>query len=29
MLDESLHLNVVEIARVGDMIPSWFHSWSD
>jgi len=27
-LDDSLHLNVVEIARVPDMLPGLFPSWS-
>jgi len=27
-LDDSSRLDVVEIARVRDMLPSLFHSWS-
>ena len=27
-LDDSSRLDVVEIARVPDMLPSWFPSWS-
>jgi len=27
-LDDSLHLDVVEIARIPDVLPSWFSSWS-
>jgi len=27
-LDDSLHLDVVEIARVSDVLPSLFLSWS-
>jgi hypothetical protein len=27
-LDDSSHLDVVEITRVSDMLPSLFHSWS-
>ena len=28
-LDDSSRLDVVEIARIPDMLPSLFHSWSD